>query len=215
MATFTLNGLAVTEGSIVFPLDGAWTATLTLEGAEAPAGRVSLVGPGLDLSGTIMGGGSAYQRTTLRVVGGAGSLIRSIGPRWWRNAPLRLPLGDACDAAGETLSPTSATDLLSIHLAAWTRAEGKASRELDALAKIAGAVWRVRDDGSIWFGVDTWATLEIDHRVTDVHVADRWRELALEDCSIRPGVVLSGMKLGRVTYRISGERVRCEVSGVS
>ena len=215
MAAFTLNGLAVTDATITFPFDGAWTATLTLEGADAPTGRVAIEATGMSLQGTVMGGGSAFSRTTLKVVGGAGQLVRTIGPRWWRNAPLRLPLADACDAAGETLSTSIASSLLSVHLPAWTRAEGRAARELDALASLAGAVWRVTDGGTIWVGSDTWPTLEIDHRVTDVQVASRWREMALEDYSVRPGVTLDGLKVGRVTYRVTGDRVRMEVQGVS
>lgn len=211
----TLNGLAVVDGSVVFPLDGVWTATLTLEGSEAPAGRVSVSALGAELSGTVVGGGSAFGRTTLRIVGGAGNLMRQIGPRWWKGAPVRLPLGDCCDAAGETLSTASDPGVLDQALPAWTRGECRASQELYALASVAGAVWRVRDDGTVWMGRDSWPVLEVDHRVTDVHAADRWRELALEDMSVRPGVVLDGMRLGRVTYRITGERVRCEVMGVS
>jgi hypothetical protein len=215
MVLIALDGLSVMEGSIVFPFDGAWTATLTLEGSVAPAGRVSLSAPGAELSGTVVGGGSAYGRTTLRIVGGAGNLMRSVGPRWWKNAPVRLPLGDACDAAGETLSSSSSPDVLSVTLPAWIRAEGRASQELYALAAAAGATWRIRDDGTVWMGRDSWPTLEIDHRTADVHAADRWREIALADLSVRPGVVLDGLRVGRVTYRISRERVRCEVQGVS
>jgi hypothetical protein len=214
-AHITLNGLTVIEGTINFPYEGAWTSTLTIESDVAPTGRVTIEGPGLDLTGTVMGGGSAFSRTTVRIVGGAGQLVRSIGPRWWRKAPLRLPLGDVCDQAGETLSTSIASSILDQQLPAWTRAEGRAALELDALASLVGGIWRVRDDGTIWMGIDTWPTLEIDHRVTDVHVAQRWREIALDDYSVRPGVVLDGMHLGRVTYRITGDRVRCELSGIN
>lgn len=214
MATITIAGLTVLEGSVTFPFSGAWTATLSVEGQTAPAGRVTIEAPGMSLSGTVIGGGSAFARTSVRVVGGAGQLSRSVGPRWWRGAPLRLPIGNVCDEAGETLSTLSDASVLGHTLSAWTRGEGRAARELDALVYTAGALWRVRDDGTVWVGLDTWPTLELDHRVTDVDVAGRFAEVAVDTYSIRPGVVLDGIRVASVTYRITGEKVRCELHGL-
>jgi hypothetical protein len=214
MALVSVAGLTVLEGSITYPYQGAWTSTLVVEGKTAPTGRVSVDAPGMALSGTVVSGGSAYSRTSVRIVGGAGNLSRSVGPRWWRNAPLRLPVGSALDEAGEMLSTASDEAVLAHTLAAWTRGEGRAAREMDALTYSAGAVWRVRDDGTVWVGIDTWTDLDLSHHVTEVDVAGRYREIATSTYSVRPGMTLDGFKIVSVTYRITAEKVRVEIHGL-
>jgi len=211
MAFLTCAGATVLRGQISFPTDGCWSAELTLEADAAPDGAVQLEGPGLSLSGVVARGGSLHGRTTVRVAGAR--VAQTVPARPWQGAPLRLPLADVAAAIGAPLAADIAAAVLATRLDVWTRPEDAAARELDALAAVAGVLWRVRDDGSIWLGSDAWPAVEIDHRVIDVDEADRVRTIAIEDLSIRPGVVLDGFRIARATYRLDRERVRLDIHG--
>ncbi len=211
MALFACSGTTVLRGLVSFPFAGLWTASLVLEAPAAPSGAVTITAPGLALTGVVARGGSQYERTSVRVVGSTAG--RRVVKKFWRGVPLRLPLADVVAAFSGALAADIDPALLAQRLEVWGRAADTGARELDALAAVAGATWRARDDGAIWLGTDAWPAVDLTHRTIAVAEAKRTRTIALEDFSLRPGVTLDGMRLARVTYRIDQERVRCDVVG--
>jgi len=212
MALFSCSGAAVLRGVVSFPARGVWFAELVLDTAAAPTGPVVIEASGMALTG-VARGGSAYGRTAVRVVGGHGGHRRTLSPKAFRGVPLRLPLADALGELGEAVAATSTPAVLTARLPVWGRQATRLGEELDALADAASATWRVLDDGSTWVGVETWAESTLEHRVIDVAPAEGRRVLAVDAYSLRPGVMLDGARVSRVTYRITPERVRVEVYG--
>ena len=199
MALATLGNLDVLEAVVRMPPRGPWTIEAQLQTGTAPTGRVVFKTPGMALSG-LASGGIFVERNFFRLSAGAGGLAKTVAARGYKDVEVRTALGDALRAAGETLSSTSAAATLGKRLAFWTRLGRPLNSELSALADAVGASWRTLDDGSVWFGVDTWPAVTIEHRVMAERPDLKRAEIASDEPTLRPGVAFSGRRVTWVEH---------------
>ena len=207
------------EGDLYLPYRGNWTAHLVL-GDQPPAppdGPVSLSWHGLALQGYVLRAGESEGTTSVLVVGGRGGLWHSLPAKYYdHQVALRLPLSEVIAAAGEVLASSSTPTILSSTLPSWPRRAAEPGQLLDELADVAGALWRVLPDGSIYFGADTWLApqtaagkpLVEDVDWTLLHTDPEWliQEIApLTTPAVLPGQAFGLGKVGRVHYQDDGE----------
>lgn len=214
MATGTLQGFSVLSALIDQPRSGPWTAELALEGDRVQAlgsGQLTLVVGGRRFLGTPHRAPRSFAgRTGVVLVGGKGGLGATLSARFYLGCPASVPLADIVSAAGETLSASSGTAELAAHLSRWSRAKGPAGEALDVLAEHVGATWRVLDDGTVWFGAETWPAADAPAEL-DVDPAQDVAVFAGDIPSLSPGTTLGGRRIGRVTHQLTESALRATV----
>jgi hypothetical protein len=144
----TLEGVAVTAGSVQVPGWGCPWASVDLAEGEALTGSVSLVLADKTLVGTVVAGGADNGRAAYVIVGGAGGWGQEIAAKPYHTdtgVKLATVIGDAARAVGETVEgvPTGRTG------PHYARALGAASDVLNVLTPEA---WYVDFDGVTRFG---------------------------------------------------------------
>lgn len=212
----TANGYPVVSGRICRPRQGAWWADLRLDApaTSAVTGKVTIgLGAGSQrvLVGTARRVGTYRDAVHVRVVGGAGGLGRTFGPKAYRGVPLRLPVLDVLAAAGEVLAPSSDAAALATTLVAWQAIAQPASAALGSLAQAAAGspTWRVLADGTVWVGPERWTTSKLaTFDVTNEEPELGRIELAADDPAIAPGEVLLGRRVSYVEHQVTAGRVR-------
>jgi len=221
----TLGGADVQNGRLSLGLRGAGWADVTIATDSPPAvgDRLQLVvDGGLTWTGTVRRVGTFLMNTDVRLVGGAGGLNTEVSGAY-QGATLSDVLTAILDAAGESQSSTVAATILAVPLPRWTLGKGTAARALDELAEAAAlqlgeAVgWRVLADGTVWVGVETWATQALpDDHVISMQWPDEGRSLlGCAAPSILPGVDLDGVgKVAGVDHYFDPDRQRSETWSV-
>lgn len=212
MALYTLNGRPILSGEIVLPAYGAWHAEFVVDSKTALSGSQVLQTPGLTLVGTVDPARSGvYQdgaRVTLRP--GAGALWGEVGPKFYRNVPVSVPLADLLGSVGERVSTTADVAPLARVLPSWTRPAGTVANALDALVEAqAGSRWRALEDGTIWVGEHAWTATTFAHQVLDDHRVDGRLTIASEVPKLRPGVTFRERRIQEVRYVVTAQSVRC------
>ncbi len=221
MSELLANGHPVLAGTLRLPRTGLWLADLVVDTPEVLAGAVDLTSPDgtFALRGAVQRAGAPHSRCACRVVGGAGGLATTLAPRFYRDVPLRQPLGDILRECGETLAPGVSAALLDTHLRAWSRRGMPGWAALAALLEAAGAAWRALPDGTLHVtAAEAWPEARASHPVTDESPTADWLELAPTepDPALLPGttLVLDGESRGRVSrveYDLAGDRTRARV----
>lgn len=202
---------AARTGDLSIPYRGCWTAYLILADALAPpTGAVTLTWHGLPFAGHVVRAGESEGQTSCFISGGRGGLWKALQAKHYdAGVAASLVLSEALQGAGETLSPASAQQALSANLATFPRRAVELGAVLDELAAAAGAVWRVVDDGAVWFGVDAWgaADYEIDRAYTSLHfdpVTRCERVAPLQPFAPRPGQTWAHGRVARVHLQDDG-----------
>lgn len=218
MSDLTCNGVPVVSAKITRPRIGSWVAELVVDTDEPMTGAVLLAdGDGAQLfRGTIIRGAPSEGRLSLRVLGGAGGLGKTLDPRYYKGAPPRLVLRDLARETGETLA-TLDTPALDAPTRAWTRERRDAAGSLRQLAEALGLVWRCLPDGTQWVGAETWPAspatgYEVLH---DEPAHARWTlsTVTLTDAAaIAPGMTLEGQRVSLVEHQVSADSTRTVVS---
>lgn len=202
MPLMTCAGVDVLDAEIHLCARGAWWARARLDSSKTPSGRVTLSAEGgLSLSGFVVTGGVFTDVSHVHIVGGAGGLSKVQAAAAWQNAQLRDPLDAALSAAGESLSSTVASTVLSVQLPAWTRAAETTVRAIDGLCGAASAAtgqaitWRVLPDGAVWLGVETWPAQDIPagSDLLEAFPAEGRYVIGADTPSLLPGVALAGV----------------------
>lgn len=217
MANWELNGLPVMRGRVTRPRSGNWVAELQVDAASAAgltggdAGTLITDGGALTFRGTVLRGDTYAQNVTLRLVGGANGLARPVEPRFYRGVQLGQPLQDALADAGEVLSGSVQTSARTLHLDFWTMVRQPASEALTSLAEAAGpdVVWRVLQDGTVFFGVDGFpesALVEFD--LTMWRPLEKMQEIASEAPEVHPGETFNGFRVSTVVHSLMPDASR-------
>lgn len=155
MAEVTLANAAVTRATIHLPRVGVWCADVDVDTETAPTGRVSIAVDGVVYwSGTVVSGEVLHGLWRGRIVGGAGGLRTELPATAYRLATLADVLADVLAATGETLATDAGALTTSAPL--YHRAKGIGAQAVAELARALGYVWRVRADGTLWLGAETW-----------------------------------------------------------
>jgi hypothetical protein len=217
VALATVNGVPVIRGTINMPLLGAWTADVVADSDEAMTGSAAIVlDGGLTLQGSIVRGDVFVGSLYLRIVGGAGGLMKASRVQDYRQTTVRGVASDLVRVAGERLSTTADASVLGTQLIAWTQVAQPVGSALTSLAsdrRFGGAVaWRVLPDGSIWFGRETWPdaglTAPTDYQEIGALPSEGWMELGFAVPTIGPGVTIGGRRVAFIQHSIDGDEVR-------
>lgn len=199
----------IVEARIVMPRIGVWHADLTVDAAEAIAGKQAIsIADSVRLDGAVLRSGVIGGRVTLRMVGGAGTMGAMLKPKFYRGVTARIVLSDIAREAGEALSSRISPSLLSRMLPKWVRLAGSASEALLVLTKTLGVGWRIEGDGSLWVGEETWPPFDIEHDVIGGNSSDGVHEVAMVAPALTPGVTFRKHRVSAVEHALSGGKVR-------
>lgn len=208
----TLAGKPVLTAALTLPRRGAWTVEAVVSSDTDITGSVTLADGGLLYAGTVTAGGVLSGRWSGRVVGGAGGLDLDPGPRAYQNTTLGVVLADALAAGGERRSTDSNPALLALALPQWLRV-GTLDEALGALVVTFGrSSWRVKRDGSVWVGTDTYPQARVPYVLIEKQESQRSWTIAPENTLLGPGSTFEGRRVGQVVHRISPDGLRTEVS---
>jgi len=210
-SAWTANDLPILEGTISLPRTGAWHCTLDLSADEAPSvgSKLTIKDGQTSFVSTVLRSGVVGGRASLRAVGGAGGLRKTVPANSWTDVPLRIPLRDTLAAVGETLSTTVDDSLLTARLAHWTRDGGSAGTAITTLLAAQGAVWRVLADGTVWAGVESWPVQSVSGgEVLKPDPEAATFTLASDTLELEPGRTFLGRKVSRVEHRLEPNSVR-------
>lgn len=207
----TLAGKPVLTATLALPALGAWTCDAVVSSDTDITGRVALQEGSLVYSGTVKRGGVLSGRWTGRIVGGAGGLEIDAGPRAYQNTTLGVVLDDALAGGGEKRAGDSNPALLALALPQWLRA-GTVADALGALIVGLGqSGWRVKRDGTIWVGTDTYPAKKIPHVLINRHDESKHWLIAPESTELGPAVLFEGRRVRQVIHRLSPDGLRTEV----
>jgi hypothetical protein len=214
MAFCTVNGAPVLAGSISLPRVGVFTVDVEL---PAPAdhsttltGAAALqLGTALSLSGTFARSGlDGRGRIRCRIVGGKGGLGKTLSPRSYLGVPMRIPLTDILNDAGEKLSSTADPTILAFQMPAWSRMSAIAGVSLAALVAAAGANWRVLTDGTLWVGTESWPPSTMQAVAVSYEPEAKRRTFASISPTVLPGQTYGGEHVVFVQHLITSRTLR-------
>lgn len=203
MASIRLDGAAVLQGSIVLPMNGAWTADLQVA-SDVPLtanAEATIELPGLDLAGRIIRADVFAQRLRVRMTGGFFNWSEPQTTKHYRDADADQVLSDV---GVTTESPVG------VPLLYWTRASGTTGSTVEAIARHVGHNWRVNPDGAVRLAAESPAT------VADPDAVEISRDparglvtLAVELATLLPGTQYRDDLVGDVVYTVGDEALRC------
>lgn len=206
---------AVTALSLLCPRVGQWTADVTLDADAGPSGACSLSLDGRVYTGHVVRGAVYAGAWRGRIVGSAG-LIADAPATALQGATLALVLRDLAGAVGITLAAD--TGPLDAVAPRWHRHTGPASQAVADIARAAGYAWRVRPDGTLWLGVDTWSTVTPASPVDVLGELPEVGRIALagDTLDIAPGQTLAlrgrdPVRVGCVEHRATADDVQTVV----
>lgn len=215
MTTASLNGIRLTECVVHIPRAGAWHADVhvdTTDTSKVTGSVTLLIGDSLTLKGTIRRADVWRGVVVARVTAGAGGLGKTAFPQGYASTTAKIVIGDIAALAGETVSSTSSSSLLSTTLASWMRARSVCGNALRTVVDQIGATWRHLPDGSIWIGTEVWPDSGIvKYQLLEKDPQDGHWIIDGDSPALMPGTLLTGGKVGRVMYRLAASRVRTEV----
>ena len=199
----SLSGYTVLTLALSMPRAGAWTGTLEADTEVSLSGPVVLDLGVVSLHCCITRGDLDQGRFKAEIVGGAGKLGAALPAKFYRGAPLRLPLLDLAAECGETLSSTASEQLWLANVPQfWTRVAGTAGDALRELCGEAGAVWRFLPDGTLWAGTETWPAFTANYESMDENPSRDTEEIACDTALLMPGQTLGARKVSRVHHRL-------------
>ena len=135
---------------------------------------------------------------------------RSPTPKFYSGGSVGTVLADLARDVGETLADGGITGDLN----GWTTIRAPAGRQLTELLRpIAGAVWRILPDGSLWTGVEAWPASDVGSDDWQPLGYDHWNgvlELGMLAPTLLPGTTLGSdqVRIDRVEHRIERDSVR-------
>jgi hypothetical protein len=205
----SVDGLAVTEARISLPRVGVWQALLRLEKDGTPSGRVTIDLDGLKFSGTVQRSGAWAGSAMLRVVGGAAAMATPVPAKAYRNTTARLPVTDILAAVGEDFDALSDSAMLSRTLPFWIMREESAAKALTRLLDdVPDAVWRVRPNGAVWVGTDSFPVVKLNGaQVVEQDSVNRRVTLSAQP-TLLPGVTWGGERVSYVEHQLGSSQLR-------
>jgi hypothetical protein len=216
----------ILEAELILPLIGTPTYYLTVDGDEAPGGAVGIsFSTGVTFAGVVARAVAFEGRVHVVVVGGGGGLsgepeVRAeLEGAGYTGTPLvasaTLLVGDILTASNERLSDDAAelVDLLS--LPRWQRVAGLARHALGALALALAVSWRVRPDGLVWLGEETFEAYDDEPNVLiqrdDTDASELHCALEVDRPDIQPGMALGDRRIVGVVYTLAGDALRARL----
>lgn len=224
VTTSTGEELDVMSADILFPHIGNWSAHLSFVGSEEKVeGPCVLTVYDQDFTAYAIPekSGDSEGRFYAMLIGGKGNLSTSISSKMYNyQISASLVISEILSEVGEVLSPTSSPSFLNKLLPSFTRLAGSASIQISRLVDVAGGVWRVLPDGSVFVGTDSFSTLNNFDYIVEYEDPTRGLvQLSANVSTILPGArfpissynSLSEQKIGCVRYLIEPDRSRTTV----
>lgn len=219
MALFTLatakSLLDVLDGEVTIPLEGAWVAHLDLGEDVAPElGRATLQiaredGAPVLFEGTIVASDTFEGRACVELVAGAGAIGSNAAALHYTSAASPVAAAELVagivTSAGEALEEGVLGHLAGLTAPRWTRLTGESwAQALGRVAARYGLAWRILDTGAVWVGEDAWPDIaEAPFLITD-DLGARVLHVAFDHAAFRPGTIVLGRRITRVTYWADG-----------
>ncbi len=200
MSFLTIGEYPAICATITMPLVGLWRVDADVDADEPLTGRVTIEGPGLTLSGTIVAADDYGGRIRVRIEAGAGRMAEVIGARFFRGATYRQVVEETLREVGEALDASPITGVAP----AWVRSKAPSAATVAAVASTLGLAWGATDAGLVTLFSPTWAPLEIeDAEVIDSVATNGLLLLGTTDLSARPGRTIEGQRVVAVQHHIS------------
>lgn len=201
--TIELNSESVLTASVHFPMNGAWSAELSVASdatlAEGDAASLKILDQ--TFVGRVVRAGLFSDRLSVRVTGGAADWSQPVDVKHYRNTTADRVLGDV----GLTLAAPVGTAL-----PFWTRTQGTVGSTIQTLARYIALNWRVQPGGAVFLGPDTQTTAEDPEAVEIGRDPGRGIvQLAPERATILPGLLFGQDTVGDVVYNLTSDGVRC------
>lgn len=196
----------VAKGTVTLPRVGMWHADLTVISETIPSGQVTAVLSTVDMVAHVQRAELVNGVLSLRLVGGFGGMGRDARAKHYRNPLVKHVLNDLLVDAGERLSSTSTAASLATALSYWTTLVSPTGAIVQALADVAGegVSWRMRHDGALWFGVETWPESPADVRVLEQDATNAAQIVGTDACGIWPGTTVGGRRVDLAVHEIGG-----------
>lgn len=212
MSLVTANGLSVVEATINLPRVGVWHAELRVDSIKDIAGPISIEFGNQTFLGTAHTAGLSSGSAHIRVAGGKGTLKNEIASKSYINVPVSIPVRDAITDGGEQFAETSDAQLLARSVTSWTRTQGPGGAALLKICAHINATWRMKIDGSIWVGVDSWPLSTIkDFDLVSESPQSARIEIGSIDPTILPGETFKGRKVSYVMHTVTDSKVRSAI----
>ena len=212
MPTATANGLPVLRAEVVETYQGNWVAALDVDSNEVLSGALELVIGEITWRGTIVPGRSGLDGGHVRVIveGGAGGLRQELGCRFFSEPTLETLVADLMRETGETAASDS-DDLRTFVYPRWLRTACWAAGSLTTMCDVAGLTWRMKRDGTLWVGKDTWP--EVKPQATEILPLPGIAEhvFAVPSPEIRPGTTFRGERISTALTQVGPSALRQEV----
>ena len=216
MSLLTANGIPVAEAYLSLPRVGRGVGSLVLGDSEGPAPGAAVTlkwESGETLACTCVVAQKVRGWWSLSIVLGAGRLSRVLPSRYYEGIPAATVARDILSEAGEAIGEIDLPGILTRYV----RREGAAYQQLSALLAGTDRTWRIRPNGKVWIGLDSYPQ-EGPVEVVRAHSEAQRYTLGLSP-SLLPGVTLSGHvdgeerplgRVERVAHRV-GKQLRTEV----
>jgi hypothetical protein len=211
MATATCNGLPVLLLEIVEPLQGNWVATIDVDASEALAATVVLDVAGTSWSGTVVRSGVDGGHVRALVEGGSGGLRQELGAKYYSGPALDAIVRDAASETAETLA-TDCDDMRALVLPRYQRTKCWAAGALTCACSKFGLTWRVKRDGTLWVGTDSWTEVAPSEATELVPLPGSGaRVYAVSEPVLRPGTTFRGERISTALTQLGPTALRQEV----
>lgn len=201
--TIELNREPVLAASVHFPMNGAWSAELSVasDAEHAVGDTVTLTILDQDFVARVVRAGVFADRLSIRLTGGPNDWGQPVEAKHYRNVTSGRVLSDL----GLTLSTPS-----ELALAFWTRAPGTVGMAVQSLAQYMAQNWRVLPNGQVLLTSEAPAPVEDPEAVELGRDPGRGMvQLAPERATVLPGGTFGADTIGDVVYNLSDDGVRC------
>lgn len=214
MAIITLNGTNVSEANVYLPRMGVWHADLLVDRQDLQLAQclVNFEDSGIVMNGVALRQGVFAEYLRVRVIGGTGGMYKSVTvAKSYRNVPVSAIASDICAAAGETLNLQSDSTTMNSVVPYWVQIQQGCMAALRSLLQSFGSpIIRMKPDGSIWFGFDTFPVVDGQFEFMLLNQKSHLGQVQIyeEPFVLVPGVNFLGWNVGKVHRRVEKDDVR-------
>lgn len=213
-AYVTANGKDCITARIDMPLNGAWTAELAVDSANAISGKVEIVvADKVSFVGFVRRGAPALDVGIYRVVAGGGGLNKDASAKSYRQTPLNIPLNDLIAISEDSMDETADQNVLSATLKNWVVPVQQVGAAINKLVKSQGdsVTWRILQNGNLWVGTDSWPAASVQYELLFEDKRMGMKMLDVDLPTIVPGVTLNDEKITYVQYQYGEKGGRTSV----
>jgi hypothetical protein len=200
--TMQLNREPVLTASVHLPMNGAWSAELSVasDAVYAVGDAATLTILDLDLTARIVRTGIFADRLSVRLTGGTVDWGQVVGAKHYRTTNADQVISDV----GVTLA-----NGLNVDLPFWTRAPGTVGSSVQAIARYLNVNWRVQPNGQVRMAAEDPQSVDPEAVEIGRDPARGIVQLAPDTAAVLPGVLVGSDQVGDVVYNLTEDGIRC------